>query len=238
MRYAAAAKKSGYLIVKKPAGMTSHDVVDKVRRRYEYKRVGHAGTLDPLAEGVLVLGVGRGATRCLSKFSGQAKEYVARMALGVTTDTLDSTGTVMEKKRYADVSRDLVVKALDRFMGVQEQIPPMFSAVKYRGKPLYKLARKGRVVPRKARSVHIYEIELLDFTPPEVSLRVVCSKGTYIRTLCADIGAALGCGAHLTGLVRTRSGRFGLDDAVPLDQLLEYSNAAFEELLIPVEGVD
>jgi tRNA pseudouridine55 synthase len=229
-------RENGFLVVNKPPGVTSHDVVDRVRKRFRYRRVGHAGTLDPMAEGVLVLGLGRKATRNLGNFMVDEKEYHAVMVLGVRTDSQDAAGTVVGRGDWHPVTEADVGRALERFRGMQLQVPPMHSALKYGGKPLYKLAREGRVVPRKARSVHVYEIELLDFRPPEVRLRMRCSKGTYVRTICSDIGDALGCGAYLKSLVRTRSGRFTLDGALPLETVLGMSTGDLAEKMIPVES--
>jgi tRNA pseudouridine55 synthase len=229
-------RENGFLVVNKPPGVTSHDVVDRVRKRFRYRRVGHAGTLDPTAEGVLVLGLGRKATRNLGNLMVDEKEYRAVMVLGVRTDSQDAAGTVVERGDWHAITEADVGRALERFRGVQLQVPPMHSALKYGGKPLYKLAREGKVVPRKARSVHVYEIELLDFMPPEVRLRLRCSKGTYVRTICSDIGDALGCGAYLKSLVRTRSGRFTLDGALPLETVLGMSTGDLAEKMIPVES--
>lgn len=226
--------KNGFLPVKKPVGPTSFDVVAKVRRRFGYRKVGHAGTLDPLAEGVLVLGLGRKATRRLGTFLGCDKEYLAEMVLGVTTDSQDSTGVVRERRDCSHVTEEGFRKALEAFDGEYRQTPPMYSALKYRGKPLYRLARRGLEVPRQARTVRIYELELRGFDPPAARVRVKCSKGTYVRTLCADIGERLGCGAHLAGLVRTRVGPFGLEDSLPLEDLLRLTHAELEERLVPV----
>lgn len=230
--------RSGFLAVNKPAGMTSHDVVDRVRRRFGCKRVGHAGTLDPMAEGVLVLGVGRDATRRLGAIMGGDKEYRAVMALGVSTDSQDAEGKVLERRPWSGVTKEGVVAVIERFKGAQSQVPPMHSALKRDGQPLYRLARKGLVVPRETRPIFIHELELCAFDGPEVHLRIVCSKGTYVRTLCADVGDALGCGAHMKHLVRTRVGKFSIEDALPLDDLLRMAPEEFGRRLLPVEEID
>jgi tRNA pseudouridine55 synthase len=215
--------------------MTSHDVVDRIRRRFGYRKAGHAGTLDPMAEGVLVLGVGRNATRRLASIMGEDKEYRAVMVLGVSTDSQDAEGRVLERRPWNGVTREAVLMALDRFKGEQSQVPPMHSALKHRGQPLYRLARRGVVIPREARPVFIRELELCRFDGPEVDLRIVCSKGMYVRTLCADVGDALGCGAHMKYLVRTRVGGFLIEDALPLDELLRMTHEEFGKRLLPVD---
>lgn len=227
-------RRSGFLAVNKSAGMTSHDVVAHVRRRFGCQKAGHAGTLDPMAEGVLVLGVGREATRRLSAIMGEDKEYRAVMMLGVATDSQDAEGKVLERKPWDGITKEAVLTALDRFKGAQSQVPPMHSALKHRGQPLYRLARRGLVVPREARPIFIHELELCAFEAPEVGLRIVCSKGMYVRTLCADIGDALGCGAHMKYLMRTRVGKFSIEDALPLDALLRMTPEEFEKRLLPI----
>lgn len=210
----------GILVVDKPKGITSHDVVDVVRRRFGMRRVGHAGTLDPMATGVLVMLLGR-ATKLAGTFLKDDKEYVATLFFGRSTDTQDATGKVLEKKDVNGLDIDTVRKALESFRGNMEQIPPMVSAKKYKGKKLYELARKGKTIPRKPCPITIHEIELLEFAPPEVIFRVKCSKGTYVRTLCEDIGRSLGYPAHMSALKRTQSGRFSLKEARPLDDINE-----------------
>lgn len=227
----------GVLNIRKPAGPTSHDVVDRVRRLFDQKRVGHAGTLDPQATGVLVVCLGK-ATRIVEYITGADKEYRAAMILGVTTDTQDSSGTVTDETDASHVTRDDVEAAAQGFVGEIEQVPPMISALKHEGKPLYKHAREGRTVERKARGVTVYSLLLDDFRPgerPEVGLLVTCSSGTYIRTLCADIGEALGCGAIMSSLERTRVGGFTIDAAITLDQLAEaQSKGTLEQHVLPM----
>ncbi len=207
----------GILVVDKPFGITSHDVVGRVRRMARQKRVGHAGTLDPMATGVLLVCLGR-ATRVAEYLSGSDKTYRAVIRLGVETDTYDAEGRVTATRPVtigeADL-RDMLV----RFTGEIDQVPPMYSALKRDGQPLYKLARKGIDVERAARRVTIYNIALCAFEGPAAAIHVRCSTGTYIRSLAHDIGAALGCGAHLTELTRLASGSFTLDEAVKLEDL-------------------
>ncbi|MEA2447380.1 MAG: tRNA pseudouridine55 synthase [Actinomycetota bacterium] len=207
----------GVLVIDKPAGMTSHDVVDRVRKTFKTKRVGHAGTLDPDATGVLVLGLGR-ATRLLAYAQTGRKTYEATGVLGVSTTTLDAAGEVTAEETV-DVDRAQVDDVASRFVGEIEQVPPMVSAVKVDGERLYKKARRGETVERPARRVTIYELEIVDFRSPELDLLIGCSGGTYIRTLISDIGDALGCGAHMKRLRRTEAGGFSITDAVSLDGL-------------------
>lgn len=212
----------GFLLVDKPGGWTSHDVVAKTRGLARTRKIGHAGTLDPMATGLLVLGVGR-ATRLLRFVQHLPKEYVARAQLGVATDTLDADGSEVERAPLP-VERDEVAAAMATFVGPIEQVPPMVSAIKIDGQKLYELARRGEEVERPARSVHIHELELTGFEPgdyPVAEFRVVCSSGTYVRTLADDIGRALGGRAHLVGLRRTRIGSLDVDDASPLDELID-----------------
>lgn len=210
----------GVLVVDKPAGMTSHDVVDRVRRVFNMKRVGHAGTLDPMATGVLVMLIGR-ATKFASTFIGDDKEYIATLFLGKRTDTQDSTGKVMEEKDVNGLYLDAVKEAFNSFTGDIEQVPPMVSAKKHKGRKLYQLAREGKTVPRKPCKIKIYETEILNFNLPEIIFKVKCSKGTYVRTLCEDIGKFLGYPAHMSSLIRTRSGRFSLQEAHNLNNINE-----------------
>lgn len=218
----------GVVNIHKPTGMTSHDVVQKVRSILKEKRIGHTGTLDPLATGVLVLCVGR-ATRIAQYIEAGEKEYQAIMRLGVKTDTLDAEGNVLQTKSYDPPSRETVLEVIKRFTGVIMQQPPAYSAVKVAGVPSYKLAREGKAEPLKSRQVKIYEIVLTAYNDPFVSFTVRCSKGVYIRTLCSDIGEVLGMGSHLTGLVRTRSGRFVIEQSFTLDELAGMSASSFKE---------
>jgi len=207
----------GVLVVDKPAGMTSHDVVDEIRRRFKTKKVGHAGTLDPDAIGVLLIGVGR-ATRFLSYAQDAPKRYDAIARFGTTTSTQDASGDVIES-RPCSFSADELARALEKFTGAIEQIPPMVSAVRIGGERLHVKARRGEEVERAARPVTIHELDLTAFRPgdvPEADLSVLCSSGTYVRTLIHDIGGALGCGAHMAALRRTETGGFTIAEATPL----------------------
>lgn len=210
---------NGILIVDKPQGWTSHDVVAKLRGIYREKRIGHSGTLDPMATGVLVVFLGR-ATRAVELCENDEKTYIAGLRLGLTTNTQDITGETIEEKPVA-VTEAQVQETLKQFLGPQTQIPPMYSAVKIGGRKLYELARKGQEVERKPRNIVISELELLNRDGNDYLLRVRCSKGTYIRTLCHDIGEKLGCGGCLCSLQRSQAGRFTLEDAVSLEEIQE-----------------
>jgi tRNA pseudouridine55 synthase len=207
----------GVLVIDKPAGMTSHDVVDRIRKRFGTRRVGHAGTLDPDATGVLILGLGR-ATRFLSYAQASIKRYRTTAVFGVTTTTQDAAGEVVER-RAVNVSEAQVRAVAAEHTGDLDQVPPMVSAVRVGGERLYKKARRGEEIERATRPVTIYQLEVLSFTedPPEAVLDVRCSAGTYVRTLVHDIGASLGCGAHLRSLRRTEAGGFVETDAIELD---------------------
>lgn len=209
---------TGIVIVDKPAGWTSQDVTARLRRVFGTRRIGHGGTLDPMATGVLPVFVGR-ATRGVEFFEHADKTYEAVLRLGTVTDTQDSTGTVLEK-RPAAVTEAEFRDILPKFTGKIAQIPPMYSAIKVNGKKLYELARAGKEVERKPREITIFSLELLEFSGETAKIRVHCSKGTYIRTLCHDIGAALGCGACMETLRRTAAGEYTLADSVGLDTLL------------------
>ena len=210
---------SGILNIDKPAGMTSHDVVDRVRQLSGQRRAGHAGTLDPSATGVLVVCLGQ-ATRVAEYLMASDKVYQAQICLGMSTDTHDAEGQVTAIAEV-DVGEEEVRKALACFVGSIQQVPPMYSALKREGVPLYKLARRGIIVEREPRSIVIHSIELLDWDPPLLTIRVKCSPGTYIRALARDLGQELGCGAHLQSLARLASGRFTLEKAVSLDELAQ-----------------
>lgn len=211
---------NGIIVMDKPAGWTSQDVVSKLRGVFGEQRVGHGGTLDPMATGVLPVFVGR-STRAVQYFESANKEYLARLRLGVVTDTQDITGEILETNPV-NLEPGALETVLQQFLGPQEQTPPMFSAIKVNGERLYKLARSGRRVKRKPRSIHIYSITLEpDGGEGDPLLRVQCSKGTYIRTLCHDIGQALGCGGCMSSLRRVAAGRFTLDDSVTMEQVLE-----------------
>jgi len=208
----------GVLTVNKEAGWTSHDVVAKVRHLLGGMKVGHAGTLDPAATGLLPLLIGKG-TRIAEYLLEWDKEYHAVLRLGETTDTQDATGTVVDRQAVDQITPAAIREAVERFRGVIEQVPPMYSAVKVAGVPLYKSARAGKTIAREARTVVIHELEILAIDGRDVTLRVVCSKGTYIRTLCADIGAALEVGGYLFTLERNRVGPLTLDRALTVDTI-------------------
>ncbi len=210
---------NGIVIIDKPAGWTSQDVTARLRRVFGTRRIGHGGTLDPMATGVLPVFVGR-ATRGVEFFEHAEKTYETELLLGVATDTDDTTGTVLTR-REVSVTPGQLAAVLERFRGEIMQIPPMYSALKVNGQKLYDLARKGRQVERQPRPVTIHELTLLSREGDTLRLRVRCSKGTYIRTLCADIGEALGCGGCMQALRRTQAGEYTIAEAVPLQQLLE-----------------
>jgi tRNA pseudouridine55 synthase len=227
----------GVLVVKKEAGWTSHDVVTHVRGLLRGVKVGHAGTLDPAATGVLPVLVGR-ATRVAEYLVEWEKEYRAVLRLGETTDTQDATGAVLAKMDSIKVSEEALRGVMARFHGPQRQLPPMYSAVKVSGQPLYKAARAGKTVERQTRSIVIHELEILAFDGRDVTLRVVCSKGTYIRTLCADIGLALGVGGHLFALERRRVGPLSIEQASTIDQIAaQVSTGALQQHLIALDQV-
>ena len=227
---------NGILAVDKPADWTSHDVVAKLRGICREKRIGHAGTLDPMATGVLVVFLGR-ATRAVELCENDEKEYEAGLRLGLTTNTQDITGQVLETKPVS-VTEEQLRQVLEGFTGPQSQIPPMYSAVKIGGKKLYELARKGQDVERKPRDIVIHGMELLSFDGTEAKIRVRCSKGTYVRTLCHDMGAALGCGGTLSYLRRTRAGEFALSDCVTLEEIQQARDAdCLASLIRPVDSL-
>ncbi len=224
---------TGILIVDKPADWTSQDVVSKLRGVFHEKRIGHGGTLDPMATGVLPIFVGR-ATRAVVFFESAEKEYIAGLRLGVVTDTQDTTGTVLAQAPVT-VTREEVAAALSMFLGAQQQLPPMYSAVKIGGQKLYELARKGREVARKPRDIVLHQLELLDGAGEHYTFRVRCSKGTYVRTLCHDLGQKLGCGGCMESLRRTAAGSYTLDQAVPLAEVVAHPDPA--SLLIPIDSL-
>jgi tRNA pseudouridine55 synthase len=228
---------SGFLVVDKPRGATSHDMVDAARRWLGTRRVGHLGTLDPLATGVLPLAV-RGATKLVSYVDG-TKTYWSRIRLGVETDTLDADGVELRRYEGPLPAQAAVAAALAGFVGDVEQTPPMYSAVKRQGVPLYKLARRGEEVEREPRTIHIETIRLLRYEAPDLELEVVCSPGTYVRVLAQDLGRLLGCGGHLADLRRTRNGPFGIEQAATPEVLEAEARAGkIEARLVPAaEGL-
>jgi tRNA pseudouridine55 synthase len=209
----------GILLVDKPAGITSHDVVYRIRRHFNLKKVGHGGTLDPAATGLLVILLGRG-TRVSNRFMSSDKTYEGTITLGITTDSQDAEGQILKQTDASGISREQLEAAMAKFKGDMFQTPPMVSAIKMAGVPLYKLARQGEEIERKPRFIHVYEFRLLDYTAPTGLFVLRCSKGTYVRTLCQDIGEALTVGAHLSQLRRTETAGYHIREAVTLDQLL------------------
>jgi tRNA pseudouridine55 synthase len=223
----------GVLLVDKPAGPTSHDVVDRVRRHFGFKKVGHCGTLDPAATGLLILVLER-ATKLQDRLMSDDKTYEGTMLLGVSTDSQDADGKVIAEKPVPPLTADDIESAFAKFRGDIQQVPPMVSALKHQGTPLYKLARKGKTVEREPRLIHIYDLRSLALELPRIQFRVSCTKGTYVRTLCSDIGDALGCGAHLFDLRRTRSGKFDVKDAHTMDVILQRTREQLKEFIIPI----
>jgi len=211
---------NGILNVDKPSGSTSFQIVALVRRLSGERRVGHAGTLDPLATGVLPICLGQ-ATRVVEFFGGMSKRYLAEIELGIETDTYDVSGQVTRRSDPSDIDRERLEKVLPAFRGQIQQTPPMYSAVKHCGKPLYTLARAGIEIERKPRIADVHSLELVDFHSPVVTLDIVCGKGTYIRSIAHDIGQMLGCGAAMRSLVRTRYGRFEKSEAVSMGKLTD-----------------
>lgn len=226
-----------FLNIDKPAGMTSTDVVRRVRRLAGQKRVGHGGTLDPMATGVLPVALGQ-ATRLLEYFlQEEGKGYVATVQLGSTTDTDDAEGAVLATQPVPSLDATLLETTLAHFRGTISQIPPIYAAIRVDGRRLYEYARAGETVDIPSRSVTIERLELLDWTSDTLQINVACSKGTYIRSLARDIGAMLGCGAHLTALRRTRAGSFDLSTAIPLDELLAQPERLASAALPPIAAL-
>ncbi len=225
----------GVLPVDKPTGMTSHDVVDAIRRKVGIKRVGHGGTLDPAATGVLLIMLGRG-TKLSERLMSSDKTYEGTLYLGKATDSQDATGTVIAEGEWEHITQEQIEEEIKNFKGDIYQTPPMVSAVKINGVPLYKLARKGKTVERKPRLIHIYKFQILEFNPPEVKFVVRSTKGTYIRTLCHDIGENLGCQAHLSALRRTSAGSIEIEETTPLNELLEMDYQLLLDKIIPIRN--
>lgn len=227
--------ENGILNINKPEGWTSQDVVAKLRGRLHIRRVGHTGTLDPMATGVLPVCFGK-ATRIIEYYDDDFKTYEAEMKLGMVTDTLDITGTVLETKPV-DVSEEDVIQTIDSFRGWITQIPPKYSALKVNGKPLYKYAREGVEVEIKSRKIYVADIQPVEVNLGEnrILFRVTCSKGTYIRTICDDIGKKLGCGGTMTALQRTQSGCFRVEEARTLPEILEMTDEELERCVIPMD---
>lgn len=233
----------GILLIHKPAGMTSHDVVNKIRKILHTKKVGHCGTLDPDATGVLVLCIGK-ATKALQFLTSEEKEYIATLSLGTSTDTYDASGSVLETKEFTGVND--VKSVLQSFIGKQKQIPPIYSAIKVNGKKLYEYARNGEEVHIEPRDIEIKEIELIEQIDNTMTFRVQCSKGTYIRSLCVDIASKLGYPGHMSKLIRSQSGHFDLKDCVTLEDVeagnyrmlsMEEAFEHFEKYVIEDENI-
>jgi len=221
-------------LVDKPVGCTSHDIVNGIRRKFQLKKVGHGGTLDPNATGLLMMLMGKG-TKLSSQVMGGDKTYTGVIHLGIVTSSQDCDGEVLEENPWEHITREQVEAQMKDMTGDIFQTPPMVSAIKIDGVPLYKLARKGEEVERKKRFVHIYRFIITEWLPPLVSFEVICTKGTYVRTLAHDIGQALGCGASLDVLRRTHSGDFDIAGAIPYEDLQGLSLAQLDEHILPYE---
>lgn len=222
----------GVLLIDKPEGITSHDVVDRVRRRLSMKRVGHAGTLDPNATGLLIILVGK-ATKLSQHLIGLGKVYEGVIHLGIQTDTQDSEGQILKELPVPELSKEQVDECLQSFVGDQYQLPPMFSAKKIDGQPLYKLARKGKTVEREPRFIRVSRFNLDAWNSPEIEFTVECSKGTYVRTLANDVGEKLGCGGYLSELRRIEIERFQIEDSLLLSEFEEMDSSEIRQCLIP-----
>src|SRR5688572_20015398 len=222
----------GALLVDKPVGPTSHDVVDRIRRRFGLKKVGHAGTLDPNASGLLIILLGRG-TKLSEKLMADDKVYAGTMKFGEATDSYDVDGKVLETKPVPPITVEELNKLAETFVGDQLQTPPMVSAVKVEGVPLYKLARKGVEVERKPRLIHVYNFNFSSYREPLAEFRLACTKGTYVRSIAHELGQKIGCGAHLSTLRRLVSGRFDVSDALPLANVLELPTIELQKRVLP-----
>jgi tRNA pseudouridine55 synthase len=222
----------GAILVDKPSGPTSHDVVDAIRRQFGIKKVGHCGTLDPNATGLLIIVLGRG-TKLSERLMGDDKVYEGTIKFGEETDSYDSDGELTMSMPVMPMTLDQLNEEAALFIGDQMQVPPMVSAIKKNGVPLYKLARKGIEVEREPRLIHIYNFRFTEYTEPLGQFRVACTKGTYIRSIAHDLGKKLGCGAHLTTLRRSASGKFDVKDALPLDTILRLPVGEFEKRVLP-----
>lgn len=223
----------GVLLVDKPKGLTSHDVVYHLRRKLQIKKIGHAGTLDPMATGVLVMLIGK-ATRISQYLMSVDKVYEGEATLGIVTDSQDAEGEIMSTQPVPELTEARVREVMKGFLGDQYQTPPMHSAIKIGGVPLYKLARKGEEVEREPRFIRIAAFNLLSFATPKITFDLHCTKGTYVRTVAADLGQKLGCGAHLSALRRTGSGKFTIGQCLPLEQIEALSLPEIQKRLIPV----
>lgn len=224
---------NGILLVDKPSDWTSHDVVQYVRKRTGLSKVGHTGTLDPIATGLLILCIGK-ATRLSEFFMAMDKTYVGRMRLGLITDTHDILGKVLEERKVPEINENILLQLASEFVGEIEQIPPMVSALKVGGQRLYKLARKGISIDRSPRKVNVYEFSILGIELPYIRVRISCGKGTYVRTLIHDFGLRLGCGAVMAELRRIKLGKFSVDDAMPVKEIADFESII--EKILPIES--
>ena len=222
----------GAILIDKPAGPTSHDVVDAIRRKFGIKKVGHCGTLDPNATGLLIIVLGR-ATKLSEKLMGDDKLYQGSVKFGETTDSYDADGVITETRPVPSLTLDRLNEAAAVYVGDLMQIPPMVSAIKKEGVPLYKLARKGIEIEREPRLVHIYNFRFSDYQAPQGNFTIACTKGTYVRSIAHELGQKLGCGAHLASLRRTASGKFDVTGATPLAEVLKLTRVEFEKKVIP-----
>jgi len=229
-------KIDGILVVDKPMDWTSHDVVNCVKRRFNLNKVGHCGTLDPIATGLLVILMGK-ATKLQDHLMGQDKTYLATMRLGTETDSEDRTGNIIATATFDTITEQQIYDTAKTFLGIQEQVPPMVSAIKQNGQPLYKLARKGQTVERKPREITISSFEINIIELPDVIFTLKCSKGTYVRTICADFGRKLGCGAMMAELRRTGSGDFTLQNAVDIEQIKSWELPELQQNLLSIESI-
>ena len=226
----------GILLVDKPTDWTSHDVVNVVRRRFRQNKVGHCGTLDPAATGLLVIVIGKG-TKLSQHLSGENKVYEGTITLGIETDTQDAEGKTVAEFDYSHITNEMVEGLKEQFSGTIEQVPPMFSAIKKDGKTMYQLAREGKVVEREARSITIKELEISKIEVPNFDVFVDCTKGTYIRTLAFDMGKALDCGAHLSRLRRLKSGQFNIENSVDMETLKTWELENLIEHILPLPEI-
>ncbi|HEX7469741.1 MAG TPA: tRNA pseudouridine(55) synthase TruB [Verrucomicrobiae bacterium] len=222
----------GAILIDKPSGPTSHDVVDAIRRKFGIKKVGHCGTLDPNATGLLIIVLGRG-TKLSEKLMSDDKVYEGDIKFGETTNSYDVDGEILETKPVPPLTLDQLNELAATFVGDQMQMPPMVSAIKKNGVPLYKLARKGIEVVREPRLVHIYNFRFTNYAPPLGTFKLACTKGTYVRSVAHDLGQKIGCGAHLATLRRSVAGKFDVADAKPLDEILKLTAAELEKRVIP-----
>jgi tRNA pseudouridine55 synthase len=222
----------GAILIDKPAGPTSHDVVDVIRRKFGIKKVGHCGTLDPNATGLLIVVLGRG-TKLSEKLMSDDKVYEGTIKFGETTDSYDADGEILETKAVPPLTLEQLNEAAAAFIGDQMQTPPMVSAIKKDGVPLYKLARKGIEVEREPRLIHIFSFRFTDYQEPDCKFKITCTKGTYVRSVAHELGQKFGCGAHLAALRRSAAGKFHVADATPLNEVLQLTTAELEKKVIP-----